>query len=114
RLRLQNAMPVQAFEAAASRSFAWLNSASISRLNAGMSSGLRLVTSWPSTTTSLSTQFAPALRRAVFNDGQDVRLQSRTTSASMSVHGPWQIAATGLAESKNVRTNDTALEIMRN
>lgn len=38
------------------------NSAIISRLNAGMSLGCRLVTKLPSRTTSLSTQLAPAFR----------------------------------------------------
>jgi len=40
------------------------NSLIISRLNAGMSAGLRLVTRFPSTTTSWSTHSAPALRRS--------------------------------------------------
>jgi hypothetical protein len=38
------------------------------RLNAGMSSGFRLVTMPSSTTTSSSTQSAPALRRSVLMD----------------------------------------------
>ena len=37
-------------------------------------------------------------------DGHDVSVRPRTTSASTSVHGPWQIAPTGLACSKNART----------
>src|SRR3984893_12779671 len=41
-----------------------LNSEIISRLNAGMSVGWRLLTKLPSSTTSLSTHFAPALRRS--------------------------------------------------
>src|SRR5438045_8968387 len=61
-------------------------------LNAGMSSGLRLVTRPWSTCTSSSTQLAPALRRSVRTDGNDVSVRSRTTPASISVHGAWQIA----------------------
>src|SRR5205823_2325858 len=76
-------------------------------LNAGMSSGLRLVTSPASTTTSSSTQFAPALRRSVCSVGHEVTLRSRTTPASTRTHGAWQIAATGLPCSKNSRTNET-------
>ena len=45
----------------------------ISRLNAGMSSGLRLVTRSPSTTTSASVHLPPALRMSVLSDGHDVR-----------------------------------------
>src|ERR1700733_13763554 len=41
-------------------------------LNAGMSSGLRLVMMLPSSTTSLSTHFAPALMRSVWMDGHEV------------------------------------------
>ena len=37
----------------------------------------------------------------------------RTTSASTSVHGPWQIAATGLPLSTNALTNSTASWFMR-
>ena len=79
-----------------------------SRVNAGRSSGLRLVTRLSSTTTSSSTHSAPALRRSVCRLGHDVRLRPRTTSASTSVHGAWQIAATGLPDSTNCRTNATA------
>src|SRR4051794_20693965 len=42
------------------------------RLNAGRSSGLRLDTSPLSTTTSRSTQFAPALTRSVLRVGHEV------------------------------------------
>lgn len=48
------------------------------------------------TTTSRSTQAAPALRRSVARLGYDVSVTPSTTPASISVHGPWQIAATGL------------------
>src|SRR5690606_28054093 len=80
--------------------------------NAGRSSGLRLDTRvlGPSvhTTTSLSTQFAPALIRSVFTLGHDVSVRPRTTSASTSVHAAWQIDATGLPASKKLFTNATA------
>src|SRR5205814_2277258 len=73
--------------------FPALNIFTISRLNAGRSSGFRLVTMLPSTTTSRSTHLAPAFLRSVFTEGHDVIVRPRTTSASTSVHGPWQIAA---------------------
>src|SRR5215469_6121609 len=62
-----------------------------------MSSGLRLVTTVPSVTTSLSTQFAPAFLRSVFRDGHDVIVRPRTAPASTRVHRPRQIAATRFA-----------------
>src|SRR4051812_31817975 len=81
--------------------------------NAGRSSGFRDVTSPWSTTTSSSTQLPPALRMSVSSDGHDVTLRPRTTSASTSIHGPWQMTATGLPASKNERTNSTASSSMR-
>ena len=45
--------------------------------------------------------------------GHDVIVRSRTTSASTSVHGPWQITPTGLPDSKNDRTKATARSSMR-
>ncbi len=67
---------------------------------AGRSSGLRLDTKVfgprEHSTTSSSTQLAPALTRSVLTLGHEVSVLPRTTSASMSVHGPWQITATGL------------------
>ena len=69
---------------------------------------MRLVIRLPSTTTSSSTQFAPALRRSVCSDGHDVIRRPRTTSASISTQGAWQMAATGLPASKNAFTNATA------
>jgi hypothetical protein len=41
-------------------------------------------------------------------EGHEVSVRPRTTSASTSVHGPWQIAATGLPCSKNARANAMA------
>jgi len=64
-------------------------------VNASTSSGLRLVTILPSVTTASSTTFAPAFLRSVRIEGQLVAVRSRSRSASISSHGPWQIAATG-------------------
>src|SRR4051794_19233566 len=72
------------------------NSSIILRLNAGMSSGLRDVTRPRSTMTSWSDHVAPAFARSVFSDGHDVIRRPLTAPASMSVHGPWQMAAIGL------------------
>src|SRR5690606_10899257 len=79
--------------------------------NAGRSYGLRLDTSgngpaWH-TTTSSSTQSAPALRRSVCRLGQLVIRLPSTTSASMRVHGPWQITAIGRPPAANPRTSAT-------
>ena len=80
--------------------------------NAGRSSGLRLDTSVlgprEHTTTSSSTQLAPALSRSVRRLGHDVIIRPRTTSASIIVHGAWQMAATGRPESKKLLVNCTA------
>src|SRR4051812_20663395 len=78
-----------------------------------MSSGLRLVTRPSSTWTSSSTQVPPALRMSVCNEGHEVIVRPLSTSASTSVHGAWQIAATGLPASKNERTNATASSSIR-
>ena len=45
---------------------------------------------------------------SVFTLGQLVNVRPRTTSASTSVHGPWQITATGLPASKNDLAKATA------
>src|SRR5581483_6879172 len=84
-----------------------------SRLKAGMSCGLRLVTRLPSTTTSSSTHSAPALRRSVFSDGHAAMRRPRASFASIIVHGPWQIAATGFPSRKNAFTNSTAFGSIR-
>ena len=78
-----------------------------------MSSGLRLVTRLLSTTTSSSVHVAPALRMSVCSDGHEVMWRPLSTSASISIIGPWHMAATGLLLSKNVRTNLTALGSVR-
>ncbi len=75
------------------------NSSIILRLNAGISSGLRLVTSPLSTTTSRPPIFHPALRISVWIAGHDVILRPFAMPASTSTHGPWQIAAIGLPAS---------------
>src|ERR1700730_2908487 len=67
---------------------------------AGKSSGLRLVARPWSTTTSRSIHSGPAFFRSVFSDGHEVTCLPRTASASISVHGSWQIAAIGLLGSK--------------
>src|SRR5262249_15293744 len=64
------------------------NSSIIFLLKAGMSSGLRLVTSPLSTTTFSSTQLAPAFFTLVLIAGQDVNLRPRTTSAAIKTQGP--------------------------
>src|SRR5665213_1608985 len=85
--------------------------------NALRSSGLRLEMSGPGpdvqTTTSSSTQFAPALLRSVCRLGQEVIVRPLTTSPSTSVHGPWQITATGFPASTNDLANATALGWVR-
>ena len=52
----------------------------VSRLNAGISSGLRLDTSLPSTTTSWSTYSAPAFLRSVLSDGHAAPLAEMLAS----------------------------------
>jgi site-specific DNA recombinase len=89
------------------------NSSTILAQNAGTSSGLRLVTSAWSTTTSSSTQWPAALRMSVRRVGYEVRVRPFTTSASTSVHGPWQITPTGLAWSKKECTKLTASSLPR-
>ena len=78
-----------------------------------MSSGLRLVTSPSSTTTSRSTQVAPAFLRSVWMDSNEVNVRRWTTPASISVQGAWQMAATGLPLSKNDFTNRSAFSSRR-
>src|SRR5690606_1784842 len=95
---------------------AWVPSAISSTTfaqNAGRSSGLRLETSPASTTTSSSTQSAPAFSRSVRRLGQLVSWRPSTTSASMRIHEPWQITPTGLCCSKKPRTNSTASRSVR-
>src|SRR5689334_1156503 len=68
--------------------FAVANKFVISRLNAGMSSGLRLVSNPLSTTASSSTQLAPAFLRSVRSEGHEVKRRPRAAPASMTVQGP--------------------------
>src|SRR5690606_32996696 len=72
-------------------------------LNAGRSPGLRLVTRLPSMTTSSSVHSAPALSRSFFRLGQLVTCLDSATPASISVHGPWQIAPIGFCSAANSR-----------
>ena len=55
-----------------------------------------------------STASAPARRRSVHRLGQEVSRWPRATSASMSVHGPWQIAAAGLPAAASALTKPAA------
>src|ERR1700730_9633545 len=64
------------------------NSLVISRLNAGISSGARLVTRLPSPTASASITSAPAFLRSVLTEGHEVIRLPRALSASMIVQGP--------------------------
>src|SRR3954470_8107590 len=89
------------------------NSSTILAQNAGRSSGLREDTRPWSTTTSSSTQLPPALRMSVCSDGHEVIVRPCSTSASTSVHGPWQMTPTGLAASKKPRAKATASSSMR-
>src|ERR1700760_4169263 len=86
-----------------------LNSSIIFGLNAGRSSGLGLVTRFRSTTTSWSTQSAPALRRSVLSEGHEVRRRPRTAPVSMIVQGPWQIEATGFPAAREALAKGAAL-----
>ena len=90
---------------AGSGALAWRpsqNSSTILAQKAGRSSGLRLETRPWSTWTSSSTQVAPALRRSVCSDGHDVSVRPLRTSASTSVHGPWQITPSGFLDADEV------------
>ena len=66
-----------------------------------------------STTTSSSTQLAPALRRSFCSEGHEVTVRPRTTPASTRIHGAWQMAPTGFLASKKARTKAMASESMR-
>ncbi len=81
--------------------------------NASRSSGFRLVTRLSSSTTSRSTQRAPALMRSVLIDGQDVTVFPSSASASTSIQGPWHTAATVLPAVNMVRTSLTMSRLVR-
>ncbi len=89
------------------------NRSTIAAQNAGRSAGDLLVVNCPSMHTSSSTTSAPALRRSVRTLGQEVIRLPRTTSASIIVHGAWQIAATGLPVAQNALTKATASVLIR-
>jgi len=82
-------------------------------LTAGTSSGFRLVTRPWSTTTCSSTHCTPAFLRSAWIEWYEVILRPAATPASMSVHGPWQIEATGFPSSKKAFTNFCASGIPR-
>src|ERR1043165_9695610 len=88
-------------------------SRTISRLNAGRSSGLRLLTHVPSRMHSLSCHVAPALRRSSCSVGQLVIVCPRTRPAETSSHGPWQMTAIGLPARSISCTNCCAFFSMR-
>src|SRR5690606_26812268 len=95
----------------------WLNCSTRVRQNAGRSFGPRLVIRmfgpWSQTRTSSSTQVPPELRMSVRRLGHEVRVRPRTTPASTSIQGAWQITAAGLPLSTISRTNRTARWSMR-
>src|SRR5882762_5217377 len=55
-----------------------------------------------------STHSASAFLRSVLSDGHQVTMRPRTASASISVHGPWQIAPIGFLSLVKARTKFTA------
>ena len=55
----------------------------------------------------------PRCSMSVFRDGQEVIVRPLSTSASTSVHGPWQMTPTGFSCSKNARTKPTASSSVR-
>src|SRR5439155_24725830 len=76
--------------------YALLSAEMIVRQNAGRSSGLRDVIRLPSTTTSASTQLAPAATRSSLIEKKDVAFRPLRIPADTSIHPAWQIAATTL------------------
>src|SRR4051812_12217180 len=60
-----------------------------SRMNAGRSSGLRLVMTFPSTTTGSSTNLAPALVMSSLIEWNPVARRPRKPVVEQSTHGPW-------------------------
>lgn len=50
---------------------------------------------------------------SVCSEGQEVTRWPRTAAASSTIHGPWQIAATGLPAAKKAFTKSTASGCMR-
>src|SRR5205823_14727138 len=82
-LSLHDALPIYRQNRACATCAPSANSSIIFLLNAGMSSGLRLVTSPLSTTTSSSTQLAPAFVRSVLSDGHDVTFRSEEHTSEL-------------------------------
>ncbi len=78
-----------------------------------MSSGFRLETRLPSSTTGSSTYSAPAFSMSTRIDGQPATRRPRRTLAVISSCGAWQIRRTGLPLSTNRRTNSTTAGSIR-
>src|SRR5579862_234724 len=76
-----------------------------SRMNAGRSSGLRDVTRLPSTTTSWSRYFAPALRTSSLIAKKQVALRPLRIPAEHSTHAAWQIDPIGFPALSIAATN---------
>jgi hypothetical protein len=70
-----------------------------------MSWGPRLVTRFPSRTTSRSSQVAPAFTRSSRMPGHEVSVRPLSSPADASTHGPWHSVAIGFPLSANSRTN---------
>ena len=79
-----------------------------------MSSGFRLVTTLPSTTTSSSTQSPPAFRMSVSSVGHEVTRLPRTTPDSTSTHGPWVLVESGVVRGKRLTSWPTLETDIRN
>ena len=91
-------MTVPRSEASLARStpLRWLSEAlprKIPFMNAGRSSGVRLVTRLPSRTTAASSQIPPAFSTSSRIDMYPVTFRPFRHFVEQSIHGPWQIAA---------------------
>ena len=82
-------------------------------LNAGRSSGLRLVVRFRSVTTSSSTQLPPALLISVRMDGHEVSFLFFTLRLPLESMGHGRSPPTGFPELKNSFTKATALGSIR-
>src|SRR5713101_5714951 len=90
-----------------------LRDLTISRQKAGMSSGLREVMRLPSTTTSSSTHWAPALTISSLMEKKEVAFLPLRIPALASIHPAWQMAATTLPCWEASRTSFTMLSWRR-
>src|SRR5436190_13956142 len=91
----------------------YLSARMIASLKNGMSSGLRDVIRFPSSTTGLSTYMPPAFLTSIAIDGQHVSVLPLTALAEISMDAAWQIAATGLPASFISRVKSTIAWRMR-